>query len=282
MIQQAHLPCGDQDPSGFHPPEIHLENLQKSFADRHVLQGIDLTIDRGQIVAMVGSSGCGKTVLLEHMIGNLQPDRGHVWIANHESPKALLMDLATLDDTQMDQIRIHWAVVFQRNALFSGTVYENIALWLREIKRLDEQKIRDIAAAAVDAVGLSADTILEVHRDDLSGGMAKRVAVARAMAMDPAIMFYDEPTTGLDPQHASQIHDLICRTHLRQRAPGTPQTTFIITHDKDLLHRLQPRVVMLHKGRIFFDGPYHDFKKSTSPIIQPYFGYMPQLQRRTV
>lgn len=282
MIQQAHLPCDDQDPLDPFPLEIHVENLQKWFANNHVLCGIDLSIYRGQMVAMVGSSGCGKTILLEHMIGNLQPDSGRVSIANHEIPEAPLMDLSTLNETQLDQIRVHWSVVFQHNALFSDTVYENIAMWLREVKQLGEKEIRYKAAAAVDSVGLSADTILEVHRDSLSGGMAKRVAVARALAMDPAIMFYDEPTTGLDPKHAFQIQDVICHAHQRQRSADTPQTTLIITHDKDLLYRLRPRVVMLHNGRVFFDGLYQDFEKSESPIIQPYFHDMSHLHRRTI
>lgn len=258
--------------------EIRVDNLHKSFGNNVVLRGVDTTFLRGQIVAIVGGSGCGKTVLLEHLIGHMQPDRGRVWVADHESPQAPLVDLATLDDHAMDRIRIHWAVVFQRNALFSGTVYDNISLWLREVKRLDEPEIQHRSRQAVQAVGLDPDTILVRHRDDLSGGMAKRVAVARALAMEPLLMFYDEPTTGLDPQHATQIHQLINSTHGHDAQ--TKRTTVVITHDKDLLYRLRPRVMMLHDGRVSFDGPYDAFEQSDSPVIRPYFEYMPVLQQR--
>ena len=280
MTHPSH-PCGPDDSGDDtpHPPEVRVEALHKAFRANHVLRGIDLTIYRGEIVAVVGGSGCGKTVLLEHVIGNLQPDRGLVLVADHETPGAPLADLATLGERQMDRIRIHWAVVFQRNALFSGSVYENIAFWPREVKQLSDNQIQPLARAALEAVGLNPDTVLEKDRDDLSGGMAKRVAVARGLAMDPLLMFYDEPTTGLDPHHAAQIQDLICKTHRRTDGPN-PRTTMIITHDKDLLHRLRPRVVMLHDGRVFFDGPYEAFKQSTSPVIRPYFDLMPILQQR--
>ncbi|MHC4414947.1 MAG: ABC transporter ATP-binding protein [Planctomycetota bacterium] len=265
---------------GGRPVEILVEDLHRSFGENHVLRGVDLAIRRGEFVAIVGGSGCGKTVLLEHLIGHLQPDRGRVHVANHDCDGAPLSDLAAIDDDAMDRIRIHWAVVFQRNALFSGTVYENIALWLREVRLLGEDEIRRRARSAARAVGLNADTVLEMDRDELSGGMAKRVAVARALAMDPTIMFYDEPTTGLDPDHAAQIHDLICTTHEGGRQADTPRTTLTITHDKDLLFRLRPRVIMLHEGRVFFDGLYERFEQSDSPVIRPYFDLMPVLQRR--
>lgn len=262
------------------PLEIRTEDLHKSFGSNHVLRGINLDIHRGEILAIVGGSGCGKTVLLEHLIGHMHPDQGRVFVADHDRENAPLTDLAPLDDQAMDHIRTHWAVVFQRNALFSGTVYENIALWLREVRHLDEDEIRRRARVAVDAVGLNPDTVLVKEREDLSGGMAKRVAVARALAMEPILMFYDEPTTGLDPHHAAQIHDLICHTHRQEQQADLQRTTAIITHDKDLLHRLRPRIVMLHDGLVFFDGPYKAFEQSDSPVIRPYFDLMPVLQRR--
>ena len=138
------------------------------------------------------------------MIGRHQPDRGRVLVANHDLEGTPLVDLALLDDEGMDQLRIHWAVVFQGNALFSDTVFKNIALWLREVKTLDRREIRRRARAAVTAVGLDPGTVLGKQREVLSGGMAKRVAVARAVAMKPTLVFYDEPTTGLDPGNASQ------------------------------------------------------------------------------
>ncbi len=262
------------------PEEIKVEDLHKSFGTHEVLRGIDLVVHRGEMVAIVGGSGCGKTVLLEQIIGHMRPDRGRVLIADHDLPGAPLVDLATLDPEQMDGVRRHWAVVFQRNALFSGTVRENIALWLREVARLPDDEIERRARAALLAVGLDPDEVLAVDRDRLSGGMAKRVAVARGLAMEPTIMFYDEPTAGLDPGHAARLHELIGRTHREDREGRPQRTTLVITHDKDLLFRLRPRVIMLHEGRVFFDGTYAQFKRSPSPVIRPYFSLMPVLHRR--
>lgn len=261
--------------------EIRVEDLHKSFGTRPVLRGISLEVRTGEMVAIVGGSGCGKTVLLNHIIGTMAPDSGRVLIADHDRAGAPLVDLAALTEDEMDRIRLHWAIVFQRNALFSGTVYENMALWLRENKRMSGEEILPVARAALDAVGFRDEPgILEKDRDELSGGMAKRVAVARALAMDPLLMFYDEPTTGLDPTHAAQIHALIARTHDARRGDGRVGTTVIITHDKDLLKRLRPRVVMLHEGTVYFDGPFAEFEAEDSPIIRPYFDQMHALHFR--
>ena len=143
-----------------------------------------------------------------------------------------------------------------------------------------EADIRRRARSAVEAVGLDPDEVLDKDRDELSGGMAKRVAVARALSMEPILMFYDEPTTGLDPEHAGRIDDLICETHRKGLEAPVQRTTLIITHDKDLLYRLEPRVIMLHEGRVFFDGSYRQFEQSDSPVIRPYFDLMPALQQR--
>ncbi len=266
---------------GKDPVEIRVESLSKSFGEHRVLSGIDLTLHRSDILAVVGGSGCGKTVLLNHILGQLTPDAGRVFITDHESPDAPLVDLAQLEAAGLNRVCIHWGVVFQRNALFSGSVYDNIALWLREVKNLDDGAIGSQARAVLGAVGLpSGDDFLELPTTELSGGMAKRLAIARALAMKPQVIFYDEPTTGLDPNTTAQIHDLIFTTHFEgEDAPGG-RTTLIITHDKDLLARLGPRILMLHKGRVFFDGTFEAFRCSASPIIRPYFDLMPALQQR--
>ncbi|MHC4975033.1 MAG: ABC transporter ATP-binding protein [Planctomycetota bacterium] len=267
-------------PAGDAPPEIIVEGLHKSFGEIHVLRGIDLTIRRGEFVAIVGPSGCGKTVLLDHIVGLLRPDAGRVLIADHERPGDPLLDLGELDEDHMDEIRRHWAVVFQRNALFSGTVYENIALWLREIERAPEAEIRRRAEQSLSAVGLSYEQVAQKDRDELSGGMAKRVAIARGISMNPRLLFYDEPTTGLDPQHTANIHELLAETHSRHLDGGAPRTSLVVTHDKDLLARIEPRIVMLTEGRVFFDGTYGEFEESDSPLIRPYLELMPVLQQR--
>ncbi|MGE4151901.1 MAG: ABC transporter ATP-binding protein [Phycisphaerales bacterium] len=263
------------------PPALRVEDLHKSFNDKPVLTGVSFQLLRGEILAIVGGSGCGKTVLLNHIIGHLKPDSGRILVADHSQQDAPLVDINAIDEDHLDRLRTHWAVVFQRNALFSGSVYDNIALWLREHLQMPEPRIRERARAALDAVGFKGDdSILKKDRDELSGGMAKRVAVARALAMDPVMLFYDEPTAGLDPAHAKQIHKLICDTHAAPRTDDKTQTTLIITHDKDLLRRLSPRILMLHEGRVYFDGSYEHFEESDSPIIRPYFELMAALNLR--
>lgn len=263
--------------------EIRVEDVHLAFGDNHVLRGVDLEVRRGEMVAIVGGSGCGKTVLLQVILGHLRPQRGRVHVACHGLDGSPVRPLDELSESELDDVRTHWAVVFQRNALFSGTVLDNIALWLREIQRLDEDQILPIARRALKAVGLPADEpMLAKHRNELSGGMQKRLAVARALAMNPILLFYDEPTTGLDPNLAEQVHELIRETHDAPWHGQVERTTVIITHDKDLLFRLRPRIVMLHEGRVYYDGTYDDFAESDSPIIRPYFDLMPHLQDRTV
>ncbi len=264
------------------PPELVVQDLHKSFGTHKVLKGINLDIPQGDLVAIVGGSGSGKTVLLDHLFAAMMPDQGRVFAADHESPGTPLRDLATADERTLDRIRIHWAVVFQRNALFTGSVYENIALWLREVRHLTDAEIRPIAREVIEAVQLDPDRVLMKDRDELSGGMAKRVALARALSMDPLLTFYDEPTTGLDPQHAAQIHALILDMHERPTPDGSPRTGVIVTHDTDLLRRLRPRIVMLHDGKVTFDGSYGSFSRSDDPAIRPYIEDMPVLQRRFV
>lgn len=260
--------------------EILVEDVHKSFNEKHVLNGINLKIERGELVAIVGESGGGKTVLLQHLIGRIHPDKGRVFVADHEVPGAPLKNLATLDEAQMDELRRHWAIVFQKNALYTGTVYDNIALGLEEIKGYNDAQIEKSVRDAVEAVGLDPDHVPHLEREELSGGMAKRVALARAIALDPALIFYDEPTTGLDPEHASQIQQLVQHVHERKTDLGMPRTSVIVTHDTGLLSRLQPRVIMLHSGKVFFDGPTEKFAQSASPIILPYLELMPILHGR--
>lgn len=264
------------------PREIRIESLVKAFDGRPVLRGVDLSIATGAFVAVVGGSGCGKSVLLNHILGLLRPDEGRVLTADPAAPAGPMLDLGTLDAEAMADLHVHWGVVFQRNALFSGSILDNIALWPTEMRGTGEAEIERIARRVLGAVGLPADrAFLDARVEALSGGMAKRVAVARALAMEPRCMFFDEPTTGLDPVTASQIQDLLMDTHDQGNdGAGRTRTTIVITHDKDLLYRLRPRVVMLHEGRVFFDGPFEDFESSDSPIIRPYFELMPVLHQR--
>ena len=260
--------------------EIVVEDLYKSFGTHPVLSGVNLKIRRGELVAIVGGSGCGKTVLLKTITGHFGADSGRVLIADHEAANSPLCDVAKLTDDQLDQLRVHWAVVFQRNALLSGTVYFNLAFWPKEIKNMTDAQIMPLARKALLDVGLNPDQIMNSDRESLSGGMAKRLAIARALVMDPVLVFYDEPTSGLDPEMCGTIHSLIDFTHRAMPALGIARTSVVVTHDTELLRRLAPRVVMLHAGKVFFDGPYEEFQTRTDPQIKPYVQQMAALHAR--
>ncbi len=255
---------------------ISVEDLHKGFDGHEVLRGVSVEIRRGECVAIVGRSGAGKTVLLELLIGALTPDRGRILVPHPDRPDGPLVDMAQLDEEELDRVRAQTAVVFQQDALYSTTVHENIALALRETLRLPEPEIERRVREALAEVGLPpSPAMLKTRRDELSGGMRKRVAIARALALRPRAIAYDDPTAGLDPSRAGAIHELIWKAHQSLGAPGSRQTTLVITHDKDLLRRFEPRVVMLEEGRVFFDGPWSQFKASDSPNIRPYFDLTP-------
>ena len=266
------------------PPEVVIENLSKSFGGKVVLAGIDLTIRSGEMVAIVGGSGCGKTVLLKLIMAHYPPDSGRVLVADHESDPdgsgvAPLRDMSTLDEAQLDRIRIHWAIVFQRNALVTGDVFQNLAVLPREVKGMTNQEILPLAEKALVEVGLDPALVMHRDREDLSGGMAKRVAVARAIVMDPVIVMYDEPTAGLDPEMSAQIDELIGETHRAQppfaaTRAGIKRTSIVVTHDTELLRRLRPRIIMLFGGKVSFDGTFDEFVTSDDPHIRPYRAQM--------
>jgi phospholipid/cholesterol/gamma-HCH transport system ATP-binding protein len=263
------------------PVEIQLRDICKSFAEKIILKNINLSIYAGDTVAIVGGSGCGKTVLMNLILGQYLADSGEILVIDHDNTSNALCELSQIDEFEIDDLHKHWGVVFQKNALFSGTVYENIALWLREVKGLTDSSILPIAQKSLGSVHLpNDDKFLRKQHSQLSGGMAKRLAIARALSMDPVVLFYDEPTTGLDPVSSAQIHDLIFATHNEILLEDTTRTTIIITHDKDLLNRLRPRTIMLHEGSVFFDGTFDDFESSKSSVIRPYFDLMPVLHTR--
>jgi len=263
---------------------IRVEGLRKSFGDQEVLRGVDFDIRRGEFLAIVGPSGAGKTVLLEILIRSMKPDGGRILVIHPDDPDGELVDLAGLDEETFNRLLEQTAIVFQQDALYSASVFENIALMLRETLHLDEEEILRRVRGALKDVDLPATPeMLNMQRDELSGGMRKRVAIARALAVRPRAMAYDDPTAGLDPARASLIHDLIGRAHAQLGVQGRPQTTLVVTHDKDLLRRFKPRVVMLAEGSVRFDGPWEDFERSRDPLIRPYAAEMDRLQlhRRT-
>lgn len=261
-------------------PEIRVEGVHMSFGEQTVLRGVDLLIRRGELVTIVGPSGCGKSVLVEIITGRLVPDAGRVQVADHERPGDPLVDVHAVDEGARDELRRHWAIVFQHNALFSGTVRQNIALWLDEVAGLDRREIDERVRRSVERVGLDPEQVLDLERAELSGGMAKRVAIARAIAMQPRLIFYDEPTTGLDPRHAAMVHGLVREVHAGPPGGDWTPTSVIITHDTTLLRRLEPRIVMLAGGRVHFDGSWADFIASSDQEIRPYLEAMMGLHER--
>jgi phospholipid/cholesterol/gamma-HCH transport system ATP-binding protein len=218
---------------------IIVKQLQKSFAGKKVLDGLDLTITDGESLVIIGRSGCGKSVLLKHIIGLLRPDSGHIFIDER--------DITVMKDAELSELRKRFGMVFQGAALFdSMTVAENVALPMREHARMPESEIRGRVTEKLRMVGL--EGVEDVHPASLSGGMKKRVGLARAMAIDPEFILYDEPTTGLDPIMADAINDLI-----RSLQKKLTITSVAVTHDMRSAYKIGDRIAMLHEGKIIYE-----------------------------
>jgi phospholipid/cholesterol/gamma-HCH transport system ATP-binding protein len=229
---------------------VRIEDLAVRFGRQYVLRSIDLSIARGQTVAIVGESGCGKTVLLKTLIGLLRPARGRVWFDGR--------DLARLSEKELTRVRLRFGFLFQQAALFdSMTVAQNVAFPLRQHASRPEHEIRQTVLARLSEVGLPAG-VLGRKPAELSGGMKKRVGLARALATEPELMLYDEPTTGLDPIMADVINELILNTRKRH-----PVTSVLVTHDMRTTLKVADRVVMLYplarlrpgEPQVIYDGP---------------------------
>jgi phospholipid/cholesterol/gamma-HCH transport system ATP-binding protein len=232
---------------------IEITNLKKSFDGNEVLRGINLTIHDGETVAIIGESGCGKSVLLKHIIGLLHPDSGSVKVDG--------IDIAGASEDMINSLRRRIGFLFQSAALFdSMTVYENIVLGLWEAGERDEAKLRQIATEKLGLVGMRG--ILDQKPSSLSGGMKKRVGLARALAMQPQYMFYDEPTTGLDPVTSDQIDYLILSL-----TESFSTTNLIVTHDLFTVKRIAKRVIYLNKGLVFFDGSPQELTQSADKQV---------------
>ena len=232
------------------PPLISLQKVSLTFGSQRVLQDVSLDILRGQTVVVIGESGCGKTVLLKLIIALLRPTVGTVLFEGK--------NLNELGDRELTAQRLRFGFLFQSSALFDSlSVYDNVAFGLREQRGLDETKIRDIVRQRLQEVGLPFD-VVKKKPAELSGGMRKRVGLARALAMQPEVMLYDEPTTGLDPIMTDVINELILQ--VRQR---NPVTSIVVTHEMRTVHKVADRVVMLYplarlkpgESQILFDGP---------------------------
>lgn len=235
---------------------IELINIHKQFGTQTVLNGLNLNIPAGQITAVIGPSGEGKSVMLKHMIGLLQPDQGDVLVEGKS--------IVGLRRSQLNKVREMFAMVFQNAALFdSMTVYENVAFPLEEKTSLSRSEISDRVAVALQEVGLK--NVNHKYPDELSGGMKKRVGLARALLLQPQIVLFDEPTTGLDPVIRRAIHQLIKET---QEKFGF--TAVIVSHDIPDIFDVAHQIAMLYRGEILQFGTPDDIKASDNPVIRQF------------
>jgi phospholipid/cholesterol/gamma-HCH transport system ATP-binding protein len=235
---------------------IRVRNLVKSFDGRVVLNGINLDIERGKITAIMGGSGCGKSTLLRHLIGVLRPDSGEIWVKGK--------DITKFNESEMEQYRKRFGMLFQGGALLNSlTVKDNIALPLREHTQLDEKIIGMIVKMKLELVGLR--DFEHLKPSQLSGGMQKRVALARALALDPEIVFYDEPTSGLDPVVGGVIDQLIMDLSHRLHI-----TSVVVTHDTRSAFKIAHKMVVLYRGKVVAEGTPEQIQRSKDPLVQQF------------
>ena len=233
---------------------IELKNVYKSFNDKKVIDGVNISVKKGEALAIIGPSGCGKSTILRLIIGLFPPTSGEIVVNG--------VNIAGLDNDQIVNVRKNVGMVFQSSALFDSlSVGENVAFGLREHKNYSEDKIKEIVSGKLEMVGLKgAENLMP---SELSGGMQKRVSLARALATDPEIILYDEPTTGLDPITATSIEDLILDLHHKLNTSAV-----IVTHQLTTVYKIADRIVMLHNGKIIEAGTPDETIKSSDPIIK--------------
>jgi len=233
---------------------IVIEDLHKWFGDHHVLKGINLKIEKGKITVILGRSGCGKTVLVKHIIGLLKPDRGKIYIDGTE--------ITSLSWRKMKEVVKKFGMLFQGSALFdSMTVEENVAFPLREHTRLPESEIKKRVKEKLEVVGLK--DVENYYPSELSGGMKKRVGLARAMALDPEYIIFDEPTTGVDPPTAYSIDMLMKETQRRFNL-----TFIVITHDISSTFRIADKIAMMEDGKIIEAGTPEEIMNSKNEDVK--------------
>ncbi|AWN16159.1 ABC transporter ATP-binding protein [Salinisphaera sp. LB1] len=243
-------------------PAVEVNGLGAKIGKRWILRGLDLRVEQGETLAVIGGSGSGKSLTLRHLIGLNEPDEGRVDV--------LGVPLWHLNQSRMRQLSRHWGVLFQQGALFSSLpVFANIAFPMRELRRdglhMPESMITDLVSLKLAAVGLDPDVGNQMP-DALSGGMIKRVALARALALDPELLFLDEPTAGLDPASSTDFHQLYKHLHKDMGLSG-----LIVTHDRSTLASVADRVAILDEGRILTVGTLDEVRRVSHPFIERFF-----------
>jgi len=243
---------------------IELKDVYKSFGDKKVLEGFSLCVPEGETMVIIGYSGTGKSVAIKHIVGLLEPDRGEVWVDGQRVDRLSRKDLYTL--------RRQIGYVFQFAALFdSMTVAENVAMGLRKQGELDEKEIETRVNEALDLVDLP--DVNNRMPAELSGGMRKRVGIARAIALRPKYILYDEPTTGLDPVTAATIDLLMVRMREQLHVTG-----IVITHDMRSAYTVGTRIAMLYEGKVRATGTIKEIQESTDPVVRQFIEGRPTLE----
>ena len=237
-------------------PAIEVVDLHKKLGGKVVLDGVNLDIERGKTTVIIGQSGGGKSVLIKHVIGLMKPDSGEVLVD--------AVDITRLSDRELNEVRKKFGMLFRGGALFdSMTVGENVAFPLKEHTSKGEQEIKEIVREKLHQVGLKG--IEHMMPAELSGGMKKRVALARAVALNPEIVLFDEPTTGLDPVTSDAIDELILSTHEHTKA-----TLVVISHDIAGTFKVAHKVAMIYQGNIILEGTPDDFRTSSDPVVRQF------------
>ncbi|MCL5282626.1 MAG: ABC transporter ATP-binding protein [Planctomycetes bacterium] len=241
-----------------HPPAIvEVRNLTKRFGAKLVLDNVSVSIEKGKTTVIIGPSGCGKTVLIKHLIVLIRPSSGQVYFEGRR--------IDHLSERQLSRVRTHFGYLFQEGALFdSMTVAENILFPIRQNYRVKNwHQIEDVVKAKLAIVGL--DGFQNYYPARLSGGQRKRVALARAIALNPEVILYDEPTTGLDPIRSDIINELILKL---ERELGV--TTVVVTHDMKSAYKVADRIIMLHNGKMIADGDADHIRNHPHPVVQQF------------
>ena len=236
--------------------KIELRDVRKYFGDQPVLRGVNLTVNDGETLVVIGRSGCGKSVMLKHIVGLMKPDQGRIFVDGE--------DITDYNEHKLFRIRRKFGFLFQSSALLDSlTVGENVGLGLTEHSTFSPEDIQSIVREKLSMVGM--EGIEDYMPSDLSGGMKKRVGLARALAMEPEIVLYDEPTTGLDPIMADNINELIF--YLKNKLQIT---SIVVTHDMNSARKVADRIAMLHHGEIIFTGTIQELDDTDDPVVRQF------------
>ena len=236
---------------------IKLQGIEKSFGRNHVLRGVDLEVKEGETLTIMGGSGTGKSVLIKHMVGLLKPDKGRIWVDDTE--------ITNLSEEELQPIQRRFGYLFQGAALFDSlTVGENIGFGIQNLRPDLVPRLKEVVAEKLELVGLKPE-IADLKPSELSGGMKKRVGLARSIAYEPDYILYDEPTTGLDPIMSDVINDLILGL---QKKLGV--TSVVVTHDMNSAYKISNRMAMLYQGKVVSIGTPDEIRNTSNPLVKQF------------